>query len=362
MIKIVDRYIVKELLSPFVFGIITFSAILAGSTVLIPLMHEAAKFAIPMAQVMQLFIYQLPGIMVFTFPMSMLLATLLVFGRMNSDLEIIAFRAAGVNFFRLVVPVFAVGLFVSLMTIWFNESVVPQATNSAKNLMTVIKNQDRPTIKQNINLTEYDSEGKPSRIINIVEVDKGLLKQATVLEYEKGELIRAIKASEGRWRDDGAWEFYKGTMHNFTLTDRRKAIVMDFEKEVINININPLDITNRDKAIEEMNAKELKARITLKKRTGQKYDDDLVRFYLKFAVPFASLIFAILGASIGLRPHRSTSAIGLGISLVIVILYYVLLGVGLGISHAVPPIIAAWMPNFVIAIAAILLLKRVSSQ
>jgi lipopolysaccharide export system permease protein len=362
MIKIVDRYIIQELLSPFIFGIISFSSILAGSTILIPLMQEAAKFDIPISQVIQLFVYQVPGIIVFTFPMSMLLATILVFGRMNTDLEIIAFRAAGINFFRLIIPVVAVGMLISLMTIWFNESIVPKANNSATNLLTVIKNKDKPTLKQNLNITEYDTEGKPSRIINIVEIDKGILKQATVLEYQKGELIRAIKATEGKWRDDGAWEFYKGTMHNFTLSDRRKAIVMDFEKEVINININPLDIKNREKQIEEMNAKELNNRIKLSKRTGQNYKNDLVRYHLKFAVPFASLIFSILGASIGLRPHRSTSAIGLGISLVIVILYYVLLGVGLGIAHIVPPIVAAWMPNLIVALAAVLLLKKVASQ
>ncbi len=111
-----------------------------------------------------------------------------------------------------------------------------------------------------------------------------------------------------------------------------------------------------------MNAKELNNRIKLSKRTGQNYKNDLVRYHLKFAVPFASLIFSILGASIGLRPHRSTSAIGLGISLVIVILYYVLLGVGLGIAHIVPPIVAAWMPNLIVALAAVLLLKKVASQ
>jgi len=361
-LKIVDKYVVKELLGPFIFGMTAFTAILAGSTILIPLMNDAARLGIPLSKTIQLFFYHIPAIIVFTFPMSMLLATILAFGRMNSDLEILAFRAAGINFFRLIIPVVLVGFFVSLLTIWFNESIVPRATHSAENLMSVIKNSDKPTIKQFINFTEYDSDGKPYRIINVVEVDKGLLKQVTVLEYQKGELIRTIKAQEGQFRDDGAWEFYNGTMHNFTLNDRKKAIVMDFKKEVIDIQINPLDLTKREKQIEEMNAKELSDRIQLKKRSGQPYQSDLVRYHLKFAVPFASIIFSILGASIGIRPHRSTSAIGLGISLVVVILYYVLLGVGLGMAHMIPPMIAAWLPNIVVAIAGCFLLKKVASQ
>ena len=56
---------------------------------------------------------------------------------------------------------------------------------------------------------------------------------------------------------------------------------------------------------------------------------DTVNYHMKFSIPFASLIFSVLGACVGLRPHRSSSSIGLGISLVIIVGYYVLISIGL---------------------------------
>lgn len=362
MFKKIDLYIIRELLPSFFFGITTFTAILAGSTILIPLMSDASKWGIPIQDVVKLFIYHLPSVIVFTFPMAMLLATVMAFGRLNSDLELTAFRSAGISFFRLVMPVMFVGLVVSLVTIVFNESIVPKATHSAENLVQTFKNKDTPTLKKNINLTEYDTEGRPLRILNVIEVENGHLKGVTILEYENGELVRAIKANSGQWLPGGGWEFYDGIMHNFTMSDKRKAILIEFKKEFINIKSNPIDLVGREKFIEEMSAKELRKHIDMRKSTGQKFGKELTRYHMRFSVPFASLIFAILGASVGVRPQRSTSAIGFGLSLLVIMIYYILLGISVGIYEVVPPVLAAWIPNTVVGLVGLFMLLRASQK
>ena len=121
-------------------------------------------------------------------------------------------------------------------------------------------------------------------------------------------------------------------------------------------------LKNREKRIEEMNAFELHERIQMKRQTGQDSTDDAVKFHMKFAVPFASLIFSILGACIGVRPHRSSSAIGLGISLIIILLYYVLIGFGIGGAHFLTPILAAWLPNILVGAAGFYLLQKMVNR
>ena len=64
-LKLIDRYIIKELIGPFVFGIVAFSFILAGSTVLFPLIGDAAKYGMSKLHLLQLFIYKFPNILVF---------------------------------------------------------------------------------------------------------------------------------------------------------------------------------------------------------------------------------------------------------------------------------------------------------
>jgi len=358
--KILDRYILSELMGPFFFGIAAFSAILASSTVLFPLIGLAVKFGIPTLQTLQLFVYRVPTIIVFTFPMAMLLGSIIAVSRLNSDLEIMAFRSAGISIFRIVIPIIIAGFFVSLITILFNEVVVPKATHSAEKLEISLTRTDTPKIKKNINFTEYDSDGLPVRVINVVEVNQRNLRDITIAEYANGQLMRLIRAKTGQWLPSGGWEFYDGVMHVFGQEDTKKLMFLEFEKEYIDIQVNPLDLTGREKTAEEMSLKELKSTILFNKKTGKDVNKQLVKYHMRFSIPFASLIFAIIGASVGLKPIRSTSSIGLGISLVIIIFYYALISTGmyLGLSGMLPAVVAVWIPNIVIGLVGLYMLRR----
>ena len=361
MLSILDRYLLKELIGPFLFGIAAFTFILSGSTVLFALIGEAVRNNIPAWIIFQLFLYKLPYMIVLSFPMSTLLATIIAFGRLSADSEILAFRAGGIAFSRLVTPIFIAGLCVSLMTIWFNESIVPRATNSGERLYQNVRHQQKPKIKRNVNFTEY-KDRVPYRIINVAEIDNGLLKNISVAEYENGQLARLIRAESGRWLSTGGWEFYDGVMHSFPVETPDRVMFLSFKKEYIDIPINPLSVTQRTKNVEEMTSRELKAKIEEKQTLGQDVLTDSMNYHMKFSVPFASLIFSILGASVGLKPHRSSSAMGLGISLIVIFVYYILLslGMGIGISGAVPPLVGAWLPNIVVGVFGLYLLKKLS--
>ena len=359
---ILDRYIVKELTFPFIFGVIAFTFILSGSTILFALIGEAVKYNIPFLHFSQLFLFKLPQVIALSFPMSMLLATILAFGRLGNDLEILAFRASGISVLRLVLPVVIIGLIVSSLTILFNESIVPNSSKSAEDLFRSYRDNDKPTIRQNINLTEYD-QGLPARIINVQEVNEGLLKNVTVAEYEEGKLIRLVRAKNGVFVKEGGWKFFNGVMHNFNIMNPKQVTVIEFKTEFINLRLKPVDLTKRKKKMEEMNRKELKTRIENKKRQGENFTKDLMDYHMKLSVAFSSLIYCILGASVGLRPHRSSSALGLGLSLLIILAYIVLLsfGMGLGLSGALPPLLAAWFPNIIVGFVGLSLLNKVSS-
>ena len=80
----------------------------------------------------------------------------------------------------------------------------------------------------------------------------------------------------------------------------------------------------KKKSVEEMGAYELYKRIQFKKQTGGNATRDLLNFHFKFALPFASVIFALLGVCVGFRKQRNASSIGVGISILVVVLYYLL--------------------------------------
>ena len=357
---LLTRYVFNELIIPFISGIAAFTIILSGSTLLFTLVGEAIKYGMPFFHLIQLFLFKLPAIIALSFPMSVLMATLITFGRMGNDLEILAFRASGISVIRLIVPVIFFGLCVSGLTIIFNESIVPKASKHAEDIFRTYRHSEKPTIQENVNLTEYEN-GLPSRIINVAKIDEGILKTITVAEYEKGQLARLIRANSGTWLATGGWEFYDGIMHNFYDLDSRKVTIIDFKKEFINIDVNPFDLSKRKKTSEELTRAELMKQIKMKESMGESTIKDKMDYHMKLSLAFASLIYAILGASIGLRPHRSSSTLGLGISLLIILAYIILMsvGMGLGLSQLIHPLIAAWFPNIVTGISGVYLLTKV---
>jgi len=364
--KIIDRYLFKELLHPFLFGIFAFTLILSGSTILFPIIGEALRYNISLPYIILLIVYKLPGIIVFTFPMSMLLSTLLAFARLSQDSEIIAFRASGIGLKRLVLPAIYFGLIASFITIGFNEYIVPRATHNADLLLRSLQHEQNRTIKRNINVTEYDEQtGLPKRILNVLKIKHDILYNITMAEYDNGVLSRIMKAEEGQWFPGVGWEFRKGRMHSFPENQPKRLSIIEFQKEKIKLPFKPQELSpDKKTSAEAMNVLELRKHIQFLSKTGVDTTKDRVDLHLKFSVPFASLIFAILGVSVGLRPHRSSSSVGLGISIIIIFIYYILLtlGVSLGKSNILPPLIAAWMSNVVIGISGILLLQRLIKQ
>lgn len=361
--KIIDRYIIKELLLPFLSGILAFTTILLGSTVLFALVSDAVKYGIPFRDIALLVILKLPYVVALAIPMSTLFATITVFSRLGNDLELLALRANGVSVIRLLVPVIFVGILISFLSVWFGELVVPASAKAAKTVMYSYKYKNVPRIQKNINLTEY-KDGFPYRIINIGEKDQQAVKNITIAEYNRGDLVRLIRANHGNWINSGAWEFFDGIMHFFKKDSLKEVTVIEFEKEFINLNLKPLDLGNRNRSVEEMTRKEMKDWIALKERTGHDPIKLIMDMHMKTAVAFSSFIYCFLGASMGLKPHRSSSAMGIGLSLVIIFAYILLMaiGSGLGMSKAVPAVFAAWFPNIVVGIISVVLVRKLASS
>lgn len=132
--KLVDRLIWKELFGPLLNSIFLFVIILFTSTYLIKVTDLLVQGA-SMAMVGKVALYSVPMLVTQTLPMGMLLGTILAFGRLSGDSEHIALYASGVSFFRISRPVAWLGLLVGLVTIVWNETVVPPSTRELYKLM-----------------------------------------------------------------------------------------------------------------------------------------------------------------------------------------------------------------------------------
>ncbi|MGM0470918.1 MAG: LptF/LptG family permease [Bacillota bacterium] len=352
--KIVDKYLLQELLTPFLFGVFAFTSIFVGTDILFELADLMIEWGISFVVAGKLFFLSLPEVIVLTFPMSMLLATLLSFGRLSGDSEVVALKAGGVSFLRLIIPVLLVALLLSCLTVLANETLVPQSKKAYRQLIWEIKNRNQmPTTQKNLRIAPLDPQtDRIDYIFYAYHFDGSSLtmKDVAFQDYDDGQLVQVIEAKKAKWLDQ-QWQFIDGIIYN--INDKNKVPTMEFDTYTVEkLQRQPKEIVRAQKDPDEMSLDELAEHIELERQEGNDVVSLQVLYYQRYAIPFSCFIFALIGAPLGLKPNRSGASIGLGLSIIIIFIYYILMTIGstLGQTGTLPPMIGAWLQNIIFAI------------
>ncbi|MBU0502471.1 MAG: LptF/LptG family permease [bacterium] len=348
MIKIIDRYIFRELFEPFLFGLGAFTSILSASMILFELVRAVVLKGMPLFVALQIFIYRLPGIVIYIFPMATLLAALLAFGRLSGESEITAFRASGTSLYRLMVPVLFFGLLVSFVNLTFSEIVVPKSTKAAKNLLITTTATHQPKLQNNVFVPELE-HGKLKRIFYAETMQGNTMQDVIVQEFQDGRLIQILTARTANWQNtSNEWLFKDGIIYILAASGEYKHLIR-FQEQSIAIKYSPADFYIGDKNPEEMTIAELKEFVALKEKMGVEVTDFKIQLNMKTALPFASLVFVLLGAPLGIARRRTSSSLGLGLSILVIFFYYIVtfITIAIGELRIIAPGLAAWLPNIV---------------
>jgi lipopolysaccharide export system permease protein len=358
--KILDRYILRELALPFLFGVAAFATVFAAGNLLFKFARLVTEQGIPLGDALLVFLYWLPRYLVLTFPMAALLAALLAFGRLSGEGETTAIRAGGVSFPRVMAPVIAAGLAVSLFTIAFNETVVPASSRAADDLLV-------RAVKGAVGAREHVlvSTMERGRISNLMYADefnraRGRLRNVTYIQYLRGKPVLVIQGARAIWRGRSNWEFFDGFLQNLDPYRKSTLIIGKDHPLSFDLGRDPTDIALSQRQPEEMTWRELGDYLARLKQEGRSAPTLRVQWHHKLSVPFASLIFVLIGTPLGLRSQRTGSALGFGLSLLIIFAYYVVwnyLAILAG-RELFPTLWAAWAPNIIgLAAAAALILR-----
>ncbi len=359
MIKVLDKYIFKSLIGPFFFGFFLFVTIIAIDPMINALQYvvnENTAFSV----MIRWFLNRLPQDMIFTFPMSVLLANLLVFGQMSRGSETTAMRAGGINFYRILVPVMAFAILVTIVSFIFNETIVPGSNHEAKR----IKRQEihklvEPDVTENSILRTSDGAFVYARKV----YEKQGRMEKVLFEYysDEGVLTKRLSGATAEYKD-GHWVLKEVIEQNYSKKDDI-ADPISIPEVTLDIKETPRDFARETKRVNEMSYKELKSRIEAYERSQFMDTTEMrVGLAMKTSLPFASIFFAIIGASFGLQNSRSGAFVGFGVSIGIIFFYYVLMSFfsALGKSSYLPPLLAAWMQNIIFAVLGFFIVKKIN--
>lgn len=358
-IRLLDKYVLKELLYPFLFGIASFSTIFIASSMLFKIVQYIMTYNAPLLTVARLFAYSLPQVINYTFPMSMLLATLMAFGKLSASSEIVAMKSGGISYYRIVAPVLIVAFVVSMFSVIWAEKVVPPCNAEQHRILTQeIRGNTKPRTQEHIVIKTLKGSTQRITYARSFNESTGVMDKVTIEEFQNNKLVRVQTADKAVW-DGDKWVMDKGLVYSF---DDKEGVTSkaSFTKQVIPLNTKPREVSWEQKDADEMTLGELKGYIGILERQHQPTSYYWTEIYMRFAIPLASFVFALLGAPLGTQRQRSGSSIGLGMSVIVIFVYYGIMAftTGLGKGGVIPPPLAAMSSDIVCLIAGIYLLKR----
>jgi lipopolysaccharide export system permease protein len=362
-VKILDRYILRELIVPFVLGIAVFTSILLIVRIL-KLVEMVVNRGVPLAQILKLFSYILPAFLEVTVPMALLLAILVAFGRLSSDSEIIALRAAGVGLSRLLIPVAGFSLAIAALTLGLSMYARPWGNSMLRTgLYDIIRTRAVAGIKSKVFNDEFNG-----LVIYVDQIQSATdeLEGVLISDTREPSMHNTVYAETGRLFSNEDHRTLTLRLENGGIYSAGNA-GRDYQDTrfatydiTLDLDTTIAQLRNRTKDASEMTLAELRDAIAAKAAQHDAAFVERVEVQRKFSIPFGCLVFAALGVPLGIQPSRSVHSRGFTMSLVLIFVYYLLLtfGQNLGERGALPPPIAVWLPNAVLAAVAAYLLAR----
>jgi lipopolysaccharide export system permease protein len=373
--SIMDRYLASELIPPFLFSFGIFASLVFTADSLYELLRKVVQAGLPLEIALKVFLLKLPRVIVYVFPMSTLLATLMTYSRLSAESELIALRSCGVSVYRMVLAAVVMSFLVAGITFVVSEQIAPAANYEASVTLDRALKSDKPTFKQeNIFYPEYQNVKQPdgskerilTRLFYADKFDGKRMKGLTLIDRSQEGLNQIVVAESGEWNgSQSVWDFYNGTIY-LVAPDRSYRNIARFKHQQLQLPRTPLDVANRSRDFEEMNIAQSLEQLEIESISGneQKVRQLRVRIQQKIAFPFACVVCGLVGATVGTIPQRTGRAASFGISLAVIFTYYTTLQVArtLGDTGLLSPFVAAWLPNFLGLALGLFLLVRTARR
>lgn len=362
--KLAQKYIVSEILRTFFIILLAIILFIFISNLLdsMPmLMHH--KPALPLA--ISYFVFTTPFLAAQSTPFAMLLSILFVFSQLNRNNELTAMKSLGMSFYSLSMPVLGLSLVICLCAIVFNETLVSYSADRAKYIKETLIEKKNDTRKGIIRDMAKLSRGGLVYYIRHFDGFLGVMKGVCVLKIDKEfNVIERLDAREGDWHE-GKWILKNGAVRHFK--DGEEIKVRLFESKELPVSETPDDFIVHRRSAEDtltINVFRLAKHIQILKESGFKYHEEAVNLHLKFAFPFATFILALMGITVPFlfTAARSSINAALGFLFTVITAFFymgfVTIALSAGKAAAMPPMLAAWMPNIIFTLIGLVLLKK----
>jgi lipopolysaccharide export system permease protein len=346
--KTITKYMLTELIGPFSLGLLIFTFVLLMERVL-ELIELVINKGVRLSNVLELLVYIMPSFLVLTVPMAVLVATLTAFGRLSTDSEVTAMKASGISLYTLLVPVLLFAFAASCITFFLYANALPWGNHNFR-----VKLYELARTKASIGLkAQVFNTTFPGLIIYIDQIN------------EKDNSFQDVMISNTRDPRNSQIIFAR-TGHLIT-DEQALRVILHLEDGVI----HPKEERKEEKIVlADLSLGEsiwwimqrfLWDSFFFSGRASSPY---LIELHKRFSIPFACLVFGLIGTPLGIQSRRAGKSGGYAISVVLLLIYYLFITAGesLGDDGQLPVFLAVWTPNILLGGVGVILLVGVARR
>ena len=360
-IALIDRWLLGQIIPPMLFAISAFTVISLSVGVMFDLIRKIVEYGLPLFKAIQALIYSLPSFLVLSFPMAVLLSTLLSYGKLSANSELIALKSLGIKTSRIIAPAIAVSIFMTGLTFYFNNNLVPNSNKLAEFTLRsgVGSSFNKEKTKNNIIFSRKGSRTDTNNrltktntylthIFYASRFENNTMREVTVLDFSRVNIKQILTAKTAVFdKDNSSWIFKDGSILSTDAIGQTTSI--NFKQYLYPFVEGPLDLAKVPKDASDMSLKEALEAEKIYKKIGdlKQIRKIQVRIQEKFTLPCSCLVFGLIGSILGSKSNlRSSKSQGFGLSVILILIYYVMSFIcsSFGVKGLLPPIIAAWFP------------------
>ena len=419
--RILTRYLLRAHLGPFLFALITLTSLLFVNNVARRFPDMVGK-GLPMSVIMEIMGLSLPHIVALTLPMAVLVAVLYAFSQMTADNEVTALKAGGVNLLRMQISLILAAAVLAGFMLYFNDRILPETNHRLKVLlMDVNRKSPTLTLKEQV-INDIQTVNMQTRyFLQAARIDArtNKLRDVVIYDLSRPGVDRTIYADSGRMAFNREQTNLFLTLHEGSIQEIRDAEPDNYQRvffkqqllEVKGIG-NVLDRTKEDsyrsdremslgmlqtavdsskvelgriqedarkygtRAVEEVvrsgnvegqtvqTASEMRMLAARAQTEQRRINEYQVEYHKKFAIPFACIVFVLIGAPLAIRFPRGGPGMVIAISLLIFGIYYMSLigGESLGDKGTIKPFWGPWAPNLLFLLLSLWGLMRMGRE
>ncbi|MCX6640944.1 MAG: LptF/LptG family permease [bacterium] len=367
--RIIYRYLILEFIPPFFYAFCLIVMIILLNLIVQMLSRIAGKGLDPQI-ILEFFMLNLAWIVALAIPMAVLVASVTAFGRLSAENEITALKAAGASLWQLIIPYLVLAGLLCWGLIEFNNRVLPDFNHRSRVLSGDI-HRKRPTLALEEGIFVFDLpkyvlwagqiDQKESKMSDLVIYDESIPRYNTIVSARNGDLIFK--------RDEEAFHLvlFDGEIHRMDVQDPGYYQRTRFKRSLIRIPAPNMVFERQDsesRSDRELSAPAMMAQVKdLRKdpiKNRRRINSYLVEVHKKYSIPFACLVFVLIGVPLGVRAHRGGLGVAAGLSVAFFLIYWAFLigGEDLADRNIVTPAVAMWAPNVLMGVVGIILIRR----